>query len=411
MTTHDLERSLRDMLRDELDAERGPHPDWAGSPAAQAVIEPLRNRWLLRAMAATAAVLVMAVVGYALLPGAPWLARTGAPPFGPARNGVIAISQGGDILVADRPGGETRPLVIGPEDDWSPKFSPDGLKLAFQRDSDRGTALMVADADGTDVVQILPESRDQERRDSGFGAWTFAPDGRSIVALAPFDDGRWRYVIRPLDPAQPTTVVSVPAPSSGMYREPPLFRPTDPGELLVLGQRVPNGPRVLFVYELATGARRTIVEEPVLGTLLNIAWFPDGEHIVYTVGGEGTYVVTADGSGDRPAEELNDRESPLSNDGTRFVAGRGGAGRDARLVLTSIDGAGAPVELECGAGWGIECPWSWTWSPDDSTLIGIRPEGEHPLGESYWQVDPETGRVSALDWRDVGVPAWQRLAP
>ena len=58
-----------------------------------------------------------------------------APPFGLAGNGVIAVGKDGDIFVADRPGGDLRPLVVGPEDDRSPMFSPDGTRLAFFRET------------------------------------------------------------------------------------------------------------------------------------------------------------------------------------------------------------------------------------------------------------------------------------
>ena len=68
MDTHGLEPALRDVLRETLDLERGPHPEWAGSPAARRVAEHQRTRWPLRSLAA-AAVLVVAVVGYNLLPG------------------------------------------------------------------------------------------------------------------------------------------------------------------------------------------------------------------------------------------------------------------------------------------------------------------------------------------------------
>lgn len=68
MDTHPIERTLRDGLRETLDAEDGPHPEWAGSPAARRVAEHQRSRWPLRAMAAAAAVLVVAIGAYQFLP-------------------------------------------------------------------------------------------------------------------------------------------------------------------------------------------------------------------------------------------------------------------------------------------------------------------------------------------------------
>ena len=124
------------------------------------------------------------------------------PPFGPAGNGVIALAKDGDIFVTDRPGGDLRPLVVGPEDDRSPMFSPDGTRLAFLRDTGQGSFLMVADPDGTNVVAIPLEPTDLEY-------WSFAPDGRSLMAVGSID-GEARVFIRPVDPrAGALTVLDV----------------------------------------------------------------------------------------------------------------------------------------------------------------------------------------------------------
>ena len=122
-------------------------------------------------------------------------------PFGPAANGVVVIARAGDIFVADRPGGDLRPLVAGPENDQSPMFSPDGTKLAFMRSIDAqqdGWALMLADADGTNVAQVATEA--------SFGAesrseWSFAPDGRSLMAVAQIAGRPGRGTHRPGHPA------------------------------------------------------------------------------------------------------------------------------------------------------------------------------------------------------------------
>ena len=69
MDAHGLEPTLRDVLRETLDVELGPHPVWSGSPAARRVAERKRSRWPLRALAAAAAVLVVVAVGYPFLQG------------------------------------------------------------------------------------------------------------------------------------------------------------------------------------------------------------------------------------------------------------------------------------------------------------------------------------------------------
>jgi len=329
-------------------------------------------------------------------------------PFGPAANGTVAIARAGDIFAADRPGGDLRPLVVGPADDSSPMFSPDGTKLAFMRSDDARPGeggLMVADADGTNVVQITPPGS----RDWGW-KWSFAPDSRSLIGVVRIN-GENRVVLLPVDPTAAPAVLDILLPRSSMFVEAPIFRPTNPQEILVVAQPDPNGPRGLYVYDLATRAIRTIVEPSDDVYVKDVAWLPDGEHIAYS-----GRIVAADGSGDHALEALNmDLISPWSNDGTRVVADVAEVdlpGDDSHQgsVIVPIDGEGKPVELACGLGTEIECAWSWIWSPDDSMLIGTVP---HETSNTYLQADTETGQVTELDWvgPDIGAPAWQRVAP
>jgi WD40 repeat protein len=331
-------------------------------------------------------------------------------PFGPAANGTVAIAQAGDIFVADRPGGDLRPLVTGPEDDSGPMFSPDGTRLAFFRDSEVDGGLMIADADGTNVVQVATEASlgAESRR-----AWTFAPDGRSFMTVAHID-GEYRVVIRPVDPAAALTVLDIPLPCCSWEIEDPRFRPTNPQEILVVTRLEADGGQGLYVYDLATGGIRTIVEPADGQYVQDVAWLPDGKHIIY--GRFNPHIVAADGSGDHALDALNmDRISPVSNDGARVVVDVAevdlpGDDSHQKSVVVPIDGEGERVELACGLGTDIECAWSWIWSPDDSVLIGAVPHG---TSSSYLLANTETGQVTKLNWggRDFGTPAWQRVAP
>jgi dipeptidyl aminopeptidase/acylaminoacyl peptidase len=333
------------------------------------------------------------------------------PPFGPPGNGVIALARDGDILVADRPGGDLRPLVAGPEDDRSPMFSPDGTRLAFIRDTHPGSSLMVADADSTNVVAIPLEFTDWD------GSWSFAPDGRSLMTTASID-GDWRVVVRPVDPAAALTVLNLRLLDASMLRAwaKPTFNPTNAQEILVVARGLePDAPDGggLYVYDLATGGIRTIVEPADEQAFLDIAWLPDGQHIIYRIGSE-PHIVAADGSGDRVFDALRGRVSPLSNDGNRIVASRVGPDME-RWVIVPINGDGEPVWLTCNLAT-PSCPLDWIWSPDDSMLIGttydeVSSPGEDGLTETYLLVDANTGQETELDWRGLGRPAWQRVAP
>ena len=184
-----------------------------------------------------------------------------------------------------------------------------------------------------------------------------------------------RVVIRPVDPKAALTVLDIRLPRASEGLDHPKFRPTNPQEILVVAQLEPGDPsglfpRGIYVYDLATGGIRTIVETTDYPYLQDVAWLPDGEHIIYTLGLD-PHIVAADGSGDQAFDALRGRVSGLSNDGTRIVAERGGEGlQTSRSVIVPINGDGEPVELACGLGMKIECASYWGWSPDDSVLIG-----------------------------------------
>ena len=59
--------------------------------------------------------------------------RRAAPPFGPARNGLIMYTVDGDLLSWDPDSGASRTLLEGATDDFTGIYSRDGTKLAFLR--------------------------------------------------------------------------------------------------------------------------------------------------------------------------------------------------------------------------------------------------------------------------------------
>ena len=355
-------------------------------------------------------------------PAAPTQATLTAPPFGLAGNGVIALAKDGDIFVADRPGGDLRPLVAGPEDDRSPMFSPDGTRLAF------------LSRYRTRVVPDGRRCRRHERRPDPAGTlgaceWSFAPDGRSLMAVAEID-GEKRVVVRPVDPAAALTVLDIQL-RDGSHGAPHGGSPASARRTPRRSSSWRSWIRTVRAGSTCTTLRRaairTIVEPADDQYVHDVAWLPDGEHIIYSMtlapgpaSSRRTDQVT------KPSTPCVAEFSPLSNDGTRIVAERDVAARRTLIPVTTpsgqvvvpIDGDGEPVELACGPGTDIECAWSWIWSPDDSMLIGtVHHEANRT---TYLQADPDTGQVTELDWDGLdlgtsawqsGTSAWQRLAP
>jgi hypothetical protein len=83
------------------------------------------------------------------------------PPYGLARNGAIVTSHDGDIYRVDPTTKAATLLIGGDPQDFGPGFSRDGLKISFLRgpavgDAQTGLAMMVADADGSNVRQLTP---------------------------------------------------------------------------------------------------------------------------------------------------------------------------------------------------------------------------------------------------------------
>ena len=117
--------------------------------------------------------LIVALLGGALIIGS---RHRPPPPFGPAANGSIVYSVGGDLYLGNAATGESRRIVTGPEQDVEPIVSMDGTRIVFWRSTDRESweDIVVADADGSNqrVVTPTPVLR---------ANWMdFTPDGRSV---------------------------------------------------------------------------------------------------------------------------------------------------------------------------------------------------------------------------------------
>src|SRR3954470_22347726 len=97
----------------------------------------------------------------------------------PGSNGKIAYNHCADdgcsVWTMDADGGNAARLVSGAGD---PAFSADGQKIAYtQCPLGEGCALMVANADGSDPVQVTTATAG----DGGLGDAAFSPDGKTIV--------------------------------------------------------------------------------------------------------------------------------------------------------------------------------------------------------------------------------------
>ena len=153
------------------------------------------ERWLpvqttLRFSPTPRAAWLLVVLGLILALGAAaiWVGtRQRLPePFGPARNGAIAMSHDGDIYTVDPVTLDARLLVGGPQGDFGPAFSRDGTKVLMLRAPaqpasspaiDEGLTLVVADADGSNLHEVASAV-------IGLDWFDWSPDSRQIAFLS-----------------------------------------------------------------------------------------------------------------------------------------------------------------------------------------------------------------------------------
>jgi Tol biopolymer transport system component len=368
---------------------------------------PWRQLGILAIIALVIAVVLVAYVGSQSR-------RTPAAPFGPAANGAILFARDGDIYTADHATGSTTAIVTGPEFDFDPIYSPDGTHIAFSRspspDNLIPRELFVTDDMGGGAIQVTDKSTQMV-----YG-YSFSPDGASIAALARGAQGQ-EIVVAATDGSGSVRSFQVFA----TYDDtPPQFR-ADGTEITFIGQ-VPGQRRGVYALEPVSGAVRAIV--PPLAApfdMLGASWSPDGTHIAYVAYDTTsddltarTHVVAADGTGDTILDtdprSLGDLGFAWSNDSTRLIVTRfyEDAGK-ADSVILPIDRSSPGVEIGCPpATQGDDCTADWSWSPDDSMLLGtVRTDS----GLTHLLADAATGEIQTAPWTADGPPVWQRLAP
>ena len=415
-----LERQLPLIL---ADLGAGPAPDYTETLVARTAATAQRPGWTfiewwlpmsaltermattprvpLRALAAVA-ILILALVAAALYVGSQQ--RRLPAPFGPAGNGLIAYSSGGDILVGDPVTGDPRLLVGGPAEDSGPGFSPDGTRLAFFRESDLSGPrdIYVVNEDGSHLVRVTPEPVPQQ-------AWAnWAPDGRMAVIQS------GSAGMNQFDLYDTTGNGSVQMVASAAGMDFVQFRPPDGREFLY--RALVDGKWGLFAMKVDGSTMRTIVEPTVDAkidmTYSRVTWSADGSRIFYNRGAADgccqPWVVNADGSDPHefvpPGVDSWIGEAVVSPDGTWVAYWHSpNDGQTFGLSVVRADGTGPVIET------GPEQPGGahWTWAPDSSKIL-MYPDD---VSSSYaYLLDPEGGPWTRVPWQSGGDLDWQRVA-
>lgn len=265
-----------------------------------------------------------------------------------------------NIVVINPDGGGSEELTDETTDDYSPKWSPDGARIAFcsKREGDTNPALYVMDADGGNAVkiqEIADETCDQPdwspdgkalvfttRKappEIAYAIYRINPDGTGLAKLAAGMDGIWnadgtkviysdmespdqagRYKMKAVNPDG--TGAAAFLDFNDLF---PKEISADGGEMLVVGYFIPvekienatAGADGLFsTTSDGTGKLAPIFESTTMMTnpkgfvyycSLGCSWSPDGKSIVYhknTIDKpHGIYIANSDGSGERLLSE------------------------------------------------------------------------------------------------------------
>lgn len=375
-TERGFDRHLRDVLRDVLDLESGPHPLWVESPAAERVAEIDRRRHSGRRPLRILALAAVLLLGGTVVVGA--LRREPPQPSGPPTNGWIAfrangeagaalevtdVGRGngkGDLYIVGEDGPARR--IIGSEDDARdqrcPAFSPDGARLAY------------VELDTSTLGGATPPPQ---------------PQGAPEVTAAPTQDGAptWRIVVVAVGPdGAPTselTRVELHASSVSCAEWSP------DGERLASMVSTPSDQRQTWIASIDGTTRRIGPAVDLLADALD--WSPDGSTIgVLDV--DSLWLIPVSGEPPRSLPVRNAQRISWSPDGGRLAVRVG-----ATLRLLDLDGTTiAEHRLDTP---GVDDP-GFAWSPDGRWIAWAEPRGIVRVADDGSRTDRRSIDIAAL---------------
>ena len=332
--------------------------------------------------------------------------RRVAPPFGPARNGLIMYTVDGDLLSWDPDSGASRTLLEGATDDFTGIFSRDGTKLAFLRRERPPTdaepeliSIQVANADGTNPLDLTGplDAPDQ---------WDWSPSGDAI-ALQSKIGGRPTLQVVPTDGSEGLRVLD-----TDMEVTWPFWLPPNGDEIVFRGvAATADGPRSgLFAISPDGGEPRplTATDGHRDDGYNSLALSPDGTHAMYHVWDPVTMMqklhlldlrTGTDKALPHTGARYGEGNGVFSPDGSQ-IAFRGFEGAY-RLYVVPTDGSAEPRALT-GLNSGEA---SHEFSPDGTKVMLNR------FGSGTLLIDVESGTAETLPDTVKDPATWQRLAP
>ena len=244
----------------------------------------------------------------------------------------LLFVQDGEIHTTNLLTGDSRLLINGSGRDGHPAWSPDGQRIAFDRDLTKGGQLLgsgmelfLANADGSSVV----------RRAVGFHSPAWSPDGRWLAVSV--NDCIYRcemYLLKVEDDGSAPLHIA----SAAAY---PAWSP-DGTKIAFVSLSGDDGYNELRVMN-ADGSGLTSITARDEGALFRPSWSPDGRRIAFSkcaLGACSIYTVNSDGSALAQLTSAGSSFGPAwSLDGTRIAF----TVWDVGVLFVPADGGSSPV--------------------------------------------------------------------
>jgi Tol biopolymer transport system component len=310
-------------------------------------------------------------------------------------------SKGGDIFTVDPVTGTRRAIVTGAATDQGPAFSLDGTRLAFNRTTGTGLALVVADSDGRNQIVIPMTQLGNVPLDNVYRP-SWSPDGRSI-AVTTEDNGDTGslWIVDIVD----RTIRKIDVVTDDIATH---WRPPD-GRQLMVTARVAG--RVQFALVSADNDSVDVLPGGPVGDaadgLRAGGWSLDGGRFIYA-GTEGqVHVMDLESGAGRvisPSLAGDTGGFPrFSNDGRQILFMEWSTGDPSWLAVAPSDGSKPAIRVSDI--YQVAIGTHYYWSPDDTSIV-LEPQ----FGGSRVLLDPAGGPPSTPPWMTDEIESWQRLA-
>jgi len=253
-----------------------------------------------------------------------------------------------DLWVMDPDGGRQAQLTVEDGDESSPKWSPDGTRVAFSANQGGGaTDIYVVDADGGNLRQVTDTDTCEDNP-------TWSPDGNRLLVVSASDcedELTAALVVMGSDGSNPQQLMEAPA----MW---PDWSP-DGRRIVSTGPNAAADGTLIWVCD-ADGSNATPLDLPGINSPSEPSWAPNSKRIAF--------ISPTDTYAHEDPADWNEDVYVMSADGTNVERVTTTAGND---------------------------HWPPAWSPDESTIVYSSDGTEAEQGD-LMAIDLDTRNVLRL---------------